>query len=133
MITAPPAPAEAKLAAWRSKVDDLMQLVEKWSADRNWGTLRDTRTVRDGGHGEYEMPVLLVHLPQGRLLLDPISWDITGADGRVDFCVIPSYDSWPIVRKNGRWQLFEEGNWDSPKDWTEPVFADAAIRLVKQR
>jgi hypothetical protein len=136
LIAPPRRPVEnwqQKLDAWLREVEVVLTSAEEWSRSREWGTRRDRKTVTEEGLGTYEAPVLLIHTPQGRLLLDPIAVNIVGAEGRIDFCVVPSYDSWLLVREGGAWRLYTSARDDAGREWSEPTFAWAAGELVKLR
>lgn len=77
------------------------------------------------------MPRLLVHLPQGRLLLDPVARYVVGAEGRFDFCVLPSFDSIPLVRIDGNWHLAARKK--PGRRWSEDLFEKTALEILKHQ
>jgi hypothetical protein len=123
-----------RVTAWTQEIDQLFATVESWAVRAGWGTLRRGKIVQSEDAGEYEIPVLLIHLPQGRLLLDPVSWNRNGHEGYVEFCAYPSFDSWPLILEDGNWRLFDEdADRSLGRDWNETDFRSAAERLVRRR
>ncbi|HZY86488.1 MAG TPA: hypothetical protein VFE78_16765, partial [Gemmataceae bacterium] len=86
--------AEAVIAEWQSALDRLFLDVEKWSRERDWAVRRDPKRVTESFLGEYEVPRLLVHTTDNkRYFLDPVARQVVGGTGRVEMCLMPSYDS----------------------------------------
>ncbi|HEV3344560.1 MAG TPA: hypothetical protein VG125_29560 [Pirellulales bacterium] len=122
---------EATVEAWVSEVDSLIGQASQWSQSRGWGTKIDSKTVSEEMIGTYEVPRLLVHSPDARFLLDPIARFIVGGGGRIDLCVIPSYDGVPLVKTDQGWKFFPRSKDGQPLDWSEESFARICGDLVK--
>lgn len=90
---------------WVAALENLVRLVETWARNRKWEVKRDTKQLSEALLRVYSVPRLLLHSPEGRLLLDPVTRFAAGAEGLVELCVMPSYDSAKIVYSEGDWHL----------------------------
>ena len=117
---------------WVAEINRLFAEVEGWAQHRGWGTLRDEKTLGEERLGSYRVPVLLVHTPQGRLLLEPIAQGVFEADGLIDLNRYPSFDCLvSIIRKNGGW-WFRDRIHDNPDcPWSEASFVEMANRTLE--
>jgi hypothetical protein len=122
---------EKNRKAWLDEVEEVVSQAEQWAAKRDWSTLRDEKTITEDIIGTYSVPRLLVHLPQGRLLLDPVARYVVAAEGRFDFCALPSFDSIPLVKIDGIWHLTARKK--PGRRWSEELFEKTALELVKQQ
>ncbi len=122
---------EEKLDAWLADVEGVFDQAERWAAKRQWMTKRDSKVITEESIGQYEAPVLLIHTPQGRLLLDPIARFVFGAEGRIDFCVMPSFDSVMLVKTDGNWSFSSNSRADLELPWSEPSFEKVAVEILK--
>ncbi|MGH7134732.1 MAG: hypothetical protein ACREHD_03270 [Pirellulales bacterium] len=110
---------EAKVDAWVFEVDSLIGEASNWAQARGWGTKVDGKTVSEEMIGTYEVPRLLIHNSDARFLFDPIARFIVGGGGRIDLCVIPSYDGVPLVKTDQGWKFFPGSKNGQPLDWSE--------------
>ena len=73
--------------------------------------------MRDTEGEVFEIPALYLQKGPTRLLLDPISYDVPGAEAAVDLYLMPTYDDTATV-------YFEDGKWviyyTFPPDSLEP-------------
>lgn len=116
---------------WVAAVEQLVRDAEAWSQAQGWACRREQKTVTEDRLGEYSAPRLLIHSPDGRLLLDPIARHVPGALGVVEFCALPSYDSVRIARTEAGWGLYPDGASDRPRPWSETAFLESARRLYE--
>lgn len=114
---------EAKVEAWVSEVDSILAQASHWAESRGWGTKIDSKTLSEEMIGTYEVPRLLVHSPEARFLFDPIARFVVGGAGRIDLCVIPSYDGVPLVKTDQGWKFFPRDKDGQSLDWSEESFA----------
>jgi hypothetical protein len=123
--------SEIERDAWLQEVETILQQAEEWSHKHEWATRRDTKTITEPPLGTYQAPVLLIHRPQGRLLLDPIARFVGGAEGRIDFCVYPSFDGIMLIKTGGHWQLesLERQEWNRP--WSETALEDVGRQMLE--
>jgi hypothetical protein len=117
---------------WILTVNALLAQAEEWAAEQvDWPTKRLTKTATEERLGSFEIDQLLIHAPQGRLLLDPVARFVMGAEGLVDFSVMPSLDYATIVRRKGKWELrplFQE----KPCAWNRANFLKTAQDLFQR-
>jgi hypothetical protein len=124
--------SDAERDAWLQELETLLQQAEEWSRKRDWATRRDAKTITEAPFGTYAVPVLLIHTPQGRLLLDPIARFVGGAEGRIDFCVYPSFDGIMLIKTVAGWQFeaLEQPDWNRP--WSELALEQIGRQLLEQ-
>src|SRR5947209_8182027 len=106
-----------ELGVWIAEVEAILSQAKSWAEKRGWATKQDQKVITEEDIGTYEAPRLLIHSPQGRLLLDPVARYVVGAEGRFDFCVIPSYDSVALVKTGGAWGFFSTSRPDLDLLW----------------
>jgi hypothetical protein len=123
---------EAVIAEWRSALDGLFNDVEAWSKKQGWDVQRDPKRVTESFLGEYEVPRLLVHTTDNkRYFLDPVARQVAGGGaGRVEMCLMPSYDSVAIVRIDKAWYVLPERAGERRRPWSRQTFLDVATRLA---
>jgi hypothetical protein len=124
---------EAERDAWLQEIEAIFRQAEEWAKKRDWGTLRDTKTITEPPFGTYQVPVLLIHTPQGRLLFDPIARFVGGADGRIDFCVYPSFDGIMLIKTDGGWQFESLERQDWNRLWSETALEQVGRQMLESR
>lgn len=123
---------EKERAEWLSALEALVADVETWSHENDWGTRRDSKRLKEEKLGAYDAPVLLIQSPKGRWLLEPIARYVVGAEGRVDLCVYPSYDSVVIAREqDGSWRIVELGRKNRVRPWNRHEFTKIALKILE--
>ncbi len=122
---------EVLLPAWGAALDELVDQVTTWSRHQDWAVKRDTKRVRETLLGAYEMPRLLIHSPDGRLLLDPITPFAGAADGLVELCVMPSYDSAKLIHLKDHWYLHPLSAEGRRQPLSEKTFRKAVQYLLQ--
>ena len=128
----PPAAASAEpdefpdRAAWAAALSELYRQVEAWV-----GAWDDAGTRQYLGPGA--LPRLLVHTPGGKFMFSPAGGP--GADGLVDYYLIPSLESVMLVRSGGTWSWHEPS--DDPteaatvREWNREEFRRATDLLER--
>ena len=124
---------QRKLEEWLADVERIIGQAKAWAEKREWATKLDKLSITEEVFGTYEAPQLLIHTAQGRLLLDPVGKDIIGAQGRFDFCVMPSYDAVPLIKTDGNWEFFPLSREDLRCSWSEESFEKVALELLKMK
>jgi hypothetical protein len=85
------------------------ELVARFEAEvdrREWVTRRYPKRLRDDARQVYEVPALYLQKGPTRLLLDPIGYDMPGAEGAADLYLMPTYDPMASVYfETGRWVI----------------------------
>lgn len=122
-----------ELHAWIAEVEEVLSQAKSWADKRGWATKQDQKVLTEEAMGTYEAPRLLIHSPQGRLLLDPAARYVVGAEGRFDFCVMPSYDAVPLVKTGGTWGFSSTSPQDLDLPWSEEAFEKVALKLLQMQ
>jgi hypothetical protein len=136
ILAGPRVPSEnwqQNLADWITEVGALINQAQKWAETRGWATRQDQKIITEEIFGTYEAPALLIHTPGGRLLLDPVARNTVGAEGRLDFCVMPSYDSVALVKVDGGWTFLPDAQNGLRLPWTEEAFEKLALELLNRQ
>ena len=89
---------------FRRRVEELVARFEGGVDRREWVTRRYPKRLRDEARGVYEVPALYLQKGATSLLLDPIGYDVPGAEGTADLYLMPTYDPTASV-------YFEDGQW----------------------
>lgn len=89
---------------FQSRIDDLVNKVRGWVEPHEWVTKAYPKKMRDGDNQIYELPALFLQKGPTRLLLDPVAYDVPGAEGVVDLYLMPTYDDMASL-------FFDQGDW----------------------
>ena len=89
---------------FRRLVEDLVGQFERDVDSREWVTRRYPKRMRDADLRVFEIPALYLQKGPTRLLLDPVGYDVPGAEGAADLYLMPTYDDMASL-------YFEEGRW----------------------
>lgn len=89
---------------FQQRVEELVAQVEREVDSGQWVTRRYPKRLRDDPSAVYEVPALYLQKGPTRLLLDPIGYDVPGAEGAADLYLMPTYD--PLASL-----YFEDGRW----------------------
>ena len=131
-ISSPPPVKEEERASWVAELMSIVDQAEQWSRRQDWAVRRDSKPITEPMLGTYTVPVLLIHTPQGRLILDPIGRDIVGAEGRIDLCVMPSYDPAPLIKGDHGWEFWSAKSQSPGRCWNEVDFVAVAKQLLQE-
>jgi hypothetical protein len=86
------------------------ELVARFEADvdrSEWITRRYPKRLRDDDRQVYEVPALRLQKGPINLLLDPIGYDVPGAEAALDIYLMPTYDPTASVYfENGQWVIY---------------------------
>ena len=101
---------------FQSRVTALVEQVRQWVEPHEWVTKPYPKKIRDLDSRVYLVPALFLQKGPTRVLLDPVAYDVPGAEGVVDLYLMPTYDDLASL-------YFEEGAWNIhyafPPDPTE--------------
>ena len=89
---------------FRVRVERLVERFEKELAEGEWATRRYPKRFVDATGRRYEIPALYLQKGPVKLLLDPIGYDVPGAEGLCDIYHMPAYDPAASL-------YFEGGDW----------------------
>jgi len=121
-----------KREQFRRRVEELVARFEGEVDRREWITRRYPKRLRDEDREVYEVPALYVQKGATSLLLDPVGYDVPGAEGAADLYLMPAYDPMACL-------FFEGGQWVLryvfPPDPIEPPSAieSEALPLSAER
>ncbi len=120
------------VSEWQTALEHLFNDIEMWSRERDWAVRRDSVQITENGLGTYEAPRLLVHTTENkRYFFEPIAREVAGGDsGRVEMCLMPSYDSAALVRMGGAWYVLPMRPGERRQRWSRQTFFEVANRLA---
>jgi hypothetical protein len=123
---------EAQRDEWVAAVEQVVSDAEAWATEQNWFVHRDRKTITEDPIGSYDVPVLMIRAPAGRLVLEPGARYVGGGvRGRIDLSVFPSYDYVLIVRTDAGWHfVIDPPTLDRP--WSKEAFLEIATDLAKK-
>src|SRR5208283_5763741 len=76
----------------RARVDALVEQVREWVEPHEWVTKEYPKKMRDIDRQIYPISALFLQKGPVRVLLDPVAYDVPGAEGVVDLYLMPTYD-----------------------------------------
>ncbi len=126
---------------WERNTQALADAIQLWAEQeapaRGWRVEREEKELaEDVVGGSYRVPVLTLHAPQGRVILEPIARGTVGAQGRVDLYAWPSLFKVMLLHKprgEGRpleWVVRTESGLDWPLPWGRDTFLTLAEGLL---
>jgi hypothetical protein len=89
---------------FQKRVETLVEQVRKWVEPHEWVTKAYSKKMRDAENQVYQVPALFLQKGPTRMLLDPVAYDVPGAEGVVDLYLMPTYDDMASL-------YFEKGTW----------------------
>ncbi len=114
---------EAQKAEWLARLNDLVSLIKGWVEPSGWHTRAMTKPLTEAGLGRYDVPILILLRDEVDIVLSPIARPVPGADGVVDFYLMPGYaDLFRLCFDGEAWSIENI----LPRDPTapEPVLGD---------
>jgi hypothetical protein len=124
--------AEVERESWRRAVIALKEQVQRWATSRGWPVTELTQTVTDDSIGTYEVPLLEIDTPKGRVVLEPIGRDILGVNGRIDLYAWPTHYRVMLLRTgDDRWIVRTDSGLNWPEPWGEQTFEVLAEGLAE--
>ena len=89
---------------WLELLKGLVHNIEAWADAAGWETRLTSRDVNEKGVVRYEVPVLVLDRDEIVVSLVPVARKVPGADGLVDFYVMPDFDNVAsLYREEGQW------------------------------
>ena len=89
---------------FQNRVKALVEQVRGWVEPHEWVTKPYAKKLRDVNNQVYLIPSLFLQKGPIRVLLDPVAFDVPGAEGVVNLYLMPTYDDLASL-------YFEEGAW----------------------
>ena len=100
---------------FQQRVETLVEHVRGWVEPHEWVTKSYPKRMRDVDHQIFVIPALFLQKGPTRVLLDPVAYDVPGAEGIVDLYLMPTYDDEASL-------FFEGGGWKIRYDFpSNPV------------
>ena len=126
---------------WERDTAMLADDIEAWAgqeaAARGWRAEREEKELAEEVvGGAYRVPVVTIHAPQGRLILEPIARGTVGAQGRVDLYAWPSLFRVMLLHKprskdrSLEWVVRTESGLDWPQPWGRETVLTLAEGLL---
>ena len=92
---------------FQKRVEDLVAQFERDVDATEWVTRRYPKRLRDDAREVYQIPALYLQKGPTKLLLDPIGYDMPGAEGAADIYLMPAYDPTAyLMFEGGKWVLY---------------------------
>jgi hypothetical protein len=91
---------------FQRRIEELVARFEQ-DVDRDeWITRRYPKRLRDDDREIYEVPALRLQKGATNLLLDPVGYDVPGAEAAADLYLMPTYDpTASLYFEGGQWML----------------------------
>jgi hypothetical protein len=87
-------------------VSELVQKVKAWAEPVGWATKPYPKRMRATDGSVFEVSALYLQKGPTRVLLDPVAYDVPGADAVVDLYLMPTYDDIAsLYCREGRWTI----------------------------
>lgn len=118
-----------ELNRWTEAVNSVVDHARDWARQHGWHAKVETTTLTEDRLGTYQVPLLIVEAPDGRIVIEPIArWSSPG-EGRIDVYSWPSLNRLMLVRKGDNWVLLTEAGVRWPQTWNLATFLDLASNL----
>ena len=89
---------------WLELLNGLIDNVKAWAEAAGWETRLTGRDVKGKGVVHYEVPVLVLDRDEAEVSLVPVARKVPGADGLVDFYLMPDFDDVAsLYQEKGQW------------------------------
>ena len=112
--------------------DDVQTWADQEAAARGWRVERTEKELAEEITGRaYRVPIVTIHAPQGRLVLEPITRGTMGAQGRVDLYAWPSLFRVMLLHRDGGWVARTESGRDWPQACGRGTFLTLAGGLPR--
>jgi hypothetical protein len=91
---------------YQKQVKALVKRVRAWVEPHEWTTKPYPKKMRVVDQQIFEVPALFLQKGPTRVLLDPVAYDVPGAEGVVDLYLMPTYDDMATLYfENGEWMF----------------------------
>jgi hypothetical protein len=102
---------------FQNRVESLIEDVKAWAEPHEWVTKGYQKRMRDSDRQIYIVPALFLQKGPTRVLLDPVAYDVPGAEGVVDLYLMPTYDDMAsLYFEQGRWAIHYAFPPDAPEN-----------------
>ena len=118
-----------RIKDWLACVEGLVKQAEEWSAAEGWEVDQQTKPLHDKLIGDYEAPSLLIRLPGGEILLNPIGLHVGGGGGRVDMEAMPTLARVKLIG-GPDWRIITDSNVPIREPWRAETFVQLVHDLL---
>ncbi|QVL31261.1 hypothetical protein KIH39_20800 [Telmatocola sphagniphila] len=99
-------------------VDDLIENVKTWAEPVGWTTKLYPKRMRASDRSIFEISALYLQKGPTRVLLDPVAYDVPGADAAVDLYLMPTYEDLASL-------YFRENQWMIHYSFSDDTLAES--------
>lgn len=112
-------------------VDRLARQVEAWAQEEQWAVVRSDTELTEEHFGSYQMPILTIEHPSGRLILEPLPHSLSGT-GRVKLYAWPSLYRVRLLHdvQNNGWTILTDSGIPIRQPWNKQTFITLAQDLL---
>ena len=118
-----------ELRRWTEAVRTLMGQAEEWAKKQGWRAVAQPIQLTEEGLGSYEVPLLTIETPSGKIVLEPVAMRASPGEGRVDVYAWPSLNRLMLVRNHETWELLTEAGVRWPQPWEPATLSYLASNL----
>lgn len=91
---------------FKTRVEALVEQVRSWVEPHGWITETYPKRMRDVDSQLFEVPALFIQKGPVPVLLDPVAYDVPGAQAVVDLYLMPTYDDMAsLYLEQGTWMI----------------------------
>jgi hypothetical protein len=123
--------SKTELKEWLGALGALYAEAKVWAENEGWATREYEKEIHEEAYGDYVAHQLLVHAPEGRVILDPVAGYVPGTLGVVDFLSWPGYDRLILARESEGWRFLPETRYGKPIEWSKRSFLKKARHLIE--
>jgi hypothetical protein len=115
---------------WVNRVERLVDQISQWAKAENWTFERREKPITEHLLGTYGLPELVIHVPGGQLVVNPIGLHVAGGNGRVDLEAIPTLSRVRLLAAPDEWQIWTDSNVPLRVTWNRESFVQLARDLL---
>src|SRR5271157_4112096 len=116
---------------FQERGENLVKQVRDWVEPHEWVTKPYPKKMRDVDRQVFEIPALFLQKGPTRVLLDPVAYDVPGAEGLVDLYLMPTYDDMASLSFEGEGWVIRYPFPTEPRE-THSVIEIEALPLSEQ-
>lgn len=121
----------ARRQDWIGRATALVNQIAEWAAAEGWGAERHEKQIVERLLGQYSVPALILRVPGGELMVNPIGLHIAGGDGRVDLEALPTLSRVKLIGSTDGWQIWTDSNIPLRIPWTRQSFVQLVEDLLR--
>lgn len=125
---------ETILRNWLTVINRLFQTVEHWAHESGWQAEYSTEEVREQGFGAYQVPVLLLSIPEipnAQIIMEPQAAN-AGGRGRIKMYASDSlYRVRLLPGTDDEWTILTDSGISLHDPWGKKTFTTLAKDLLR--